>query len=337
MDVPVRSVRESLREMAGFSFATCALSGYFIYMLRTSLPQRFSESLFDDLAAMGGVLLQHIGWLFGLLVPVLLGLYVLVLGGQWVMGPHDGSRLRRDLSLVAEWLAAGLVPCVALVGIFCLSEPIEAASLLAIIPAMALTVFLASQLGRFLAYEPAEKLKAAERVKAWARQKLGAVRRRAWLPMPVTIGANVAVANIASALVFAGSGGKGPLWAVVAYSTCLQIIYLIGQMTTRRGRYTAVTRFDRATRFVPIVCVLPALALGVLEALIENLPSLAWSVVAGIFFLTVSACWPLRKPGRRSVTNWTIRGCASRSAAIYLTRRYVRSCNEVRDLRGDGG
>lgn len=91
-DVPTRPVVESLREISVFSFVACMFTGAMIGLVDSGNGAQQFAAYVARCAEIGAVVINHVGWEFGVIVPVLLGFYVLILGGRWVMGHESHSR-----------------------------------------------------------------------------------------------------------------------------------------------------------------------------------------------------------------------------------------------------
>ena len=162
-----------------------SLLGLFITFVLGSLPggSEGPALAFERAPEAGKVVLQHIGWAFGAYIPILLGFYAIVVGGQLVADPATAARTRRMLGLVAEVMTGCLVPALALIVAACIAEPAQAGALFVVVPVSAVMFFLAIQLGGFVVFERAEQLATAERTRDWAKERLRTLRSRSRTPI----------------------------------------------------------------------------------------------------------------------------------------------------------
>jgi len=288
----------------------------------------------------GEVLLDHVGWLLSCYIAVLLGFYVVVIGGQILGGNDAAARVRRMLGAVAELMAAVAIVLVAFVGLFCVGSPKSWGVFVAVGPTALLLVFLAVQLGRFLIPGYDFRLGEARRIRNGARSALGELSvhsRRSWIwvwlanagvvALPSAIGSslagpvfdggvNVAVSNFAvlavvyflSAMVFFGWNGFSIFTAATDRSRSSQLIFaLIGV-----GLYT----------FVAILC---------LPLIRDGMGWFAWPLLS---IAALSIALSAISPGRpRSVrANWSCRSAVNRLIGQRLLRTHANAVRDMADL-----
>ena len=331
--VPTRPVKESLGEIALFGLAAsvlvCGLIGVdgqgffshvpFVYLIRA--------------ADIGSVVIDHIGWEFGVVVPTLLGFYVLILGGRRAMGERRTSNVRLNLSFAAELLAASVVPSFMLATASAFTDYRRAGALLAMVPVMMLTIFLAAQLGCFMAFGDDEKLDAAKRNRAWTRQRLAAVRSRSQRPVPLVVLVNVLLGTVVGACLYVLDGEWPlPLPAAVCIAAVCAALGVYAGFGTLRDRYRSKTTTERITAY--ILAGLAAFAVLILSLLmwVGEAPSVAMCVTSAFAIVAVSASIPIQTTSLPILKNWTLRGAAARSVARQLTKTYVRSTTEIMEI-----
>jgi len=90
-----------MSEAAGMSvFATFAAFVLLAFPSETAWPH-----LVEVAPVVGAEFLAHVGWGFGVYIPVMLGFYAIVIGGQLVASPTVAARTRRRLGFAAEAMA----------------------------------------------------------------------------------------------------------------------------------------------------------------------------------------------------------------------------------------
>jgi hypothetical protein len=333
--VPTRPVKESLWEMAALSLVACLLTGAIIGFAAPPSSAAAARAYLTRCTEIGAVVIDHIGWEFGVVVPVLLGFYVLVLGGRQSLGQRRTAAVRRNLSMAAEMLTASLAPAVVLSFLATLADYRRGGALVAAVPATVLTVFLAAQLGCFMAFDDDERLAAARRNRAWVRQRLAAVRMRSRRPVAVVLTGNLLVGTALSACLYVVLGGPPSSFASTsALAAVVSALGVHGGFGLVRDRFTAKTSFERATGYLllgMLTAAVAALALFLLtnEASVEGI-----SIAFGFALMLLSAILPLRSGASSLARDWTLRGAAARSVAVRLTKRYVRATSEISAAEG---
>lgn len=327
--LPSRPAKEAVSEIAGMSVA-----GLFVVFVLCAAPGgsgSFAEAI-EVAPALGAVVLQHIGWGFGAYVPLLLGFYAIVIGGQLVADPATAALTRRRLGLVAEAIAGALVPALILIVAACVAEPVRAGSLFVIVPVSAVMFFLAIQLGGFIVFERSLRLSSAERSRDWARKHLETLKVRSQKPIWLVLAAHT---------VGGGAVGVGITLLLIRPSGSLLVLFLLyGAVAlglgfaSVHGLYTYRTAQDRLSKVMawalPSGLYLAALLLA-LEAFLRIGAAAGLGVLFVVVLTLVSTFWPRRRASR-FVLNWSLQGTATGYAARSITARYVRNVREIREL-----
>lgn len=327
--LPSRPAKEAVSEIAAMSLLT--LFAAFALGNALSGDTRSIVHVFSLAPAAGAVILDHIGWAFGVYIPILLGFYVIVIGGQLAADPSAG-RTRRTLGFVAEAMTAGLVPALALIVAACIADPSQAGALFVVAPVSAIMFFLAIQLGGFIVFERSLRLASAQNSRDWARHRLTALRHRSRKPVWLVVIVNSIIGGMI------GLGTRllltRPADSVAVLFLLYGLIPLVLAVATLHGFHAFYTARDRTTRvlawFLPSGVYLLFLTLAA-TLFVSSKPAAATSMLALLTFSLVSTFWP-RNRGPRFLLNWTVRGGATRYAARSVTRTYVRSARKVRDL-----
>jgi hypothetical protein len=326
---PPRPVKETTIEICAMG-----LLGVFIVFFLCAAPggSGGAARAFEMGAAAGTAVLDNIGWAFNAYVPVLLGFYAIVIGGQLVAEPAAAAQTRRTLGFVAEGMAGALVPAIALILVACAADLSRAGALVTILPVGAVMFFLSVQLGGFVVFERGLRLASASRSRVWAANRLRALPKRSgralWQILTVN---SLAAGLVATGVAAVGAGLTrqaatfGLLAAMIALALAFSGVSGTYAFYTARGRLALVVAW-----LLPI-----GMYLAVLTLIAEVM--LAGGLVPGVSLIAVaatsalSALWPLRGSPQFLVT-WSVRGGAVRYAARQLARTYARSVKEIRAL-----
>lgn len=324
-DAPTRSSQEALAEIG-----TIATVGVAIVVLVLALGGGPRE-IFASAVQGGNVMLAHIGWAFGVYVPVLLSFYLLI-AGQDLSGRPSASRTRRMLGLAAELLVASLVPAILLVLVAAIEKPAQLASLLVIVPAFAVLVFLAAQLGSFIAFADEERRESALREQEWAGASLSALSEAPRHAAIVVVCANtlaaVASAGVVDLIVRPSSFTLLPdLLSFFLIAGLLSTANVLGLFL----RFTSRSRSEKVTSAIgPVVASLLALAFAAGEMLSGRL-HVGLGIVTVLVLLGVSALLP-RRAAERGVRSWTLRSGGIAEARRCFERRLARATAEIERL-----
>ena len=289
------------------------------------------ERTWEIASVAGNEVLQHIGWGFGVYIPVLLSFYAIVIGGQLVAS-STASATRRTLGAVAQMIAATLVPALLLIFAGCIHDPSEAGALVMIIPVTVVTFFLAVQLGGFIVFEDALKLSAAKRDQAWARSRLPALRARGRRALWLVLTVNATFGGvIAFALTDSLASLEGPYWLLllvyVLFSFGLALVNAFGVQTLRAAQ-------DRSSAAIawlaPVSTNLLAVTV-ILNLFIFSSHVGSIALASALIFCMLSTLWPRRFMGR-FLLNWTVQGAGTAYAARSLVRLYAKASREIEEL-----
>ncbi|QTX04324.1 hypothetical protein [Agromyces archimandritae] len=312
--------------------AMSVLGGLIVFVL-CAFPGNDSVAAGMDMAPQFGmVVLEHIGWGFGVYVPILLSFYAIVIGGQLVADSTTAASTRRMFGFAAEAMAGALVPALVLIVAACVADPMQVGSLFVIVPVSAVVFFLAIQLGGFIVFERSLRLSAAERARDWAKEHLGALKPRSRKPIWFVVVAHAVVG---------GAGGLGITLLLDRPSGSLLMLFLLyGSvalglgLASVNGLFTYRTTQDRLyTVTAWIICstlYLVGLLLA-LEAFVRIGPAAGLGVLSSVVLSLISTFWP-RHRASRFVLDWSLHGAATRYAARSITTRYVRNVRVIREL-----
>ncbi|MFD6698728.1 MULTISPECIES: hypothetical protein [unclassified Microbacterium] len=326
---PARPAKEAASEIAGMATMAVFFSAAIIFTFSGSIDS-FARAI-SCLPAMGETVMQHIGWAFGVYIPVLLGFYAIVIGGQLVGDATTAGRTRRILGAVAEAMTAALVPALAIILATCIADPAQAGALFVIVPVSGVMFFLATKLGAFVVAEHALRLAMAESSRDGARQRLRDLGNRSRKPVWLVVIANtVAGGLIGTAIAVAVVPRIG---SVVVLFSLLAAIALVLSAVSVQGVQIGLIAQDRSSKFAG--WGLPGGMYLLAAILVANVfngsgPEAGISVLSVMCFCAGSASWRRRSP--RFLVDWTLRGAATKSAAQSVARTYARNVREIREL-----
>lgn len=332
--LPSRPVREPLREIVVFS-----LGWMFLVLWISSIEnQTFNFDAFVRLAPVAGLaILQHIGWGFGVYVPVLLGFYVVVIGRQLAADKAKEHETRRELGLVATALAGALVPALFFVVVACIKDPMKAGALIVVVPASLLVFFLAIKLGSFGVVEEELRLKNAMSSREWAKGRLKALRVRSRKPLTAVLFVNALTGVIGGFAVVYFAVGISPEFAAIGILYLLAALGLayVG-MNWHYSLRTATGKSDKITGWLLAGMVYVAVVSVAIVALGSSIPQagVGLFVLMAVLFLATLA--PIREASPILV-NWTLRGSAAREAASWIARKHRRNVLEIMELGPETG
>lgn len=327
--LPSRPAKEAVTEVIGMS-----VLGLFIVFVLGAFPSG-NDGVYRAMGlapGAGAVVLEHIGWAFGAYIPILLGFYAIVIGGQLVADPPTAARTRRTLGFTAEAMTGALVPALVLILAACIADPSQAGALFVIVPVSAVMFFLAVQLGGFIVFERELRLASAERSRDWAKGRLDTLRRRSRKPIWLV----VAVHTLLGGLV--GTGMTliltRPTGSILVLVLLYGLIALGLAFASVHGVHASRTARDRTSKvmawMIPSGLYLVGLLLAV-EVLITSGASAGASVLAVVVFSALSTIWP-RRWASRLLLNWTLQGAATGYAAKSVSSTYLRNMREIREL-----
>lgn len=198
----LRSPRQTLREICGLGIA---LTVIVLALLPIPYGTAMMSRLWERAGDIGAVIAENIGWGFGVFVPVLLGFYVVIIGGE-LTGSTDAAETRRTLGYVAELMAASYVPVLLLMVVSAVNDPPSAGVFFIAIPATVLMFFLAVQLGVFFIADLDVRRDATQRTLNEARAQLRKLEPTGTRPAALVLGVNIVVG-----------------WAVPVIVTCFDL------------------------------------------------------------------------------------------------------------------
>jgi hypothetical protein len=290
----------------------------------------------------GGVLLDHVGWALSGHIAVLLGFYVVVIGGQILGGGDAAARVRRILGGVAELIAAAAIVLVVIVGVYCAAEPRTWAVFIAIGPVVLLVLFLGVQVGNFLIPSREFRIEEAKRSRIATRSTLRALTVRSRRsPIVVWAATSVAIAiPSATVAMITGPGLSGSVFTdlanlsiVAGFFGATSAVFLgwnafaLYTASVDRARSTSVI-FALIT--VWMYWAVLALALPMIQ---KGEGWFGWSLLTTAL-LTVG--FSLVPPGQVNDTraDWSFRGAVRRVVAQRAARSYAKAVRELIEFSG---
>lgn len=151
-------------------------------------------------------------------------------------------------------MASFLLPALILVAAACISDPRQCGSLVVIIPQVGIVLFLALVLGRYIVFEPALLIAAAESSRHVVRQRLRTLRLRSQKPTAAVFGVHVGASvliGVIGALLFGAELGDMAAAALISGSLALGLATVVTVLAT--GLLSATGRSDRITGWITLV------------------------------------------------------------------------------------
>jgi hypothetical protein len=326
--LPSRPARQAVLEIFGMSAFTT-----FLASITLAFPVDGWVSRIVDVAPVAGAqVLENIGWGFGVYIPVMLGFYAIVIGGQLVVSPRVAAQTRRTLAYTAEAMASALVPALLLIAAACLANPSKAGALFVIVPAVCVTFFLAIQLGGFFVFEPALRLASWIRTKDWAAGRLANLRLRSRRPLwLVLVATTIGAGALGIVVTVSISPVSGSLVLLTLMYVALGIVLTVFNVHAAYSFHTARDRTSKIVAWffpVSMAMVVISMAVGLIA---DGVISGGAALIAIVAFCALSALWPRRVPWKFG-RDWSVQGAASAFAARAVARTYARSVVAVRKL-----
>lgn len=170
-----RPRRQALRDIAFITFIEAYLFVFALSLPFTSTGYEDQGLISESIAVsidLGQAALAAAGWGIGVLVTALLGFFAITVGGNYLYRESEDLNLQmRSLALVSELAASTAVLCALLITAYCLSAPEVLGQLLFVVPAVMVIVFVAAEVGAYLAPEPEKVISNAETIRTWAQEK----------------------------------------------------------------------------------------------------------------------------------------------------------------------
>ncbi|WP_306231775.1 hypothetical protein [Agrococcus beijingensis] len=266
----------------------------------------------------------HIALIFGVLIPVLLGFYALIVGQQLVDDPIGASRTRRKLALLAEAVTASFVPAFAVVALYAVSAPSRASILLVVGPAAFVTLALTVMLGRMATFDPEQQLVEAKITMDWARRRLEQLGLAAagptWAALLVNVLAASAAAVVAQWAVTMAAPRLSDV-AVFVLASCL----LVGACWIASSIHSSGRGLDER---IPIWGMPVALTAGSLAAAVSSGLEMVIAVSTLIVVVAGSTLWPASRSDVRTI-DLTLRGAGQRTGVRTVARVLKQSKADV--------
>lgn len=332
-DIPSRPKKEAASEI----FALSILALLIVFGVPLALGREKALVTIWELSPdLGNVVLEHIGWGFGVYIPALLGFYAIVIGGQITASPAGEVRNRRALGIVAEVITAALAPALVLVFAAGAKDPVQLGALFIAVPATAVTFYLAVQLGGFVVLERERRLELAKESKDWAQERLKDLQHRSRRPLWIVVTANTLVGSMLGLAVFLLGGlSKNYLVAYLIYfltALGLSLLNMFGIDMLRTARDV----FSKIIAWLVLGGVYLAVVMLVLYVFVFVAPAAGVGMLSTAVFIIASTFLP-RHGGPSRVMDWTLRGAAIRQAAKSVVGVYRRSARKIQELTPNPG
>lgn len=281
--------------------------------------------------------LENYGWAFGGYVSVLLGFYVVVIGGQFIGDSVFQHKIRQDLGSIGLIIAGTLVPSVTLIALGCAAKPEKAGALFLVAPSALLVGFLAIRLAALGVWEKNLRLAAAREDRIRAKQTLSRLKVRSDRN-PVAVGTvNASVALIFGfAVEYLTMGMRflsDPVLALLTLGASVMVAYLLVHVAIffhRRNLHYVGSQRKLMPWFLIVatyVCTFTTIVRLLTRGVV---PGFALLVSTATFLLVVTTI-----RGRKNgsfFTRWSLWGAAVRMAINDTRATLSRADREIREL-----
>ena len=327
-----RPVREAALETAILSalLLCCALTPIVIILSR-----RGAAAAWRSIVDTGALLYGQLGWTLNLYITVLLAFYAVSIGGQVLGDAKDAARIRWNLGIVAEFMAASTAILAVFVVAYLFTEPSRLASVVVVAPAMLIIAFLAVQLGSFVVLDLDERLKVARSAMDGLQGALQKVKLSSSKPVLLVATSNLVILSALAWL--AGAVQLFTLAALRWYGMCFAVtLVLMGSLAVSKYLVQAgiVVHYKWVVWLVPFfLCGATVLvAIGLAAADVDGIGLRA---ALALTVIVVGSCLSVFYSGlgpRRLALDWTIHGAVSKLAARALEKKYRTASERWRSL-----
>lgn len=327
-----RPRRQALRDIAFITFIEVYFFVFILALPFTSTGYegqglvRESVSVAVDL---GSAALSAAGWGIGVLVTALLGFFAITVGGNFLYRESDDLNLQmRSLALIAELAASAAVFCALLITTFCLSAPETLGQLLFVVPTVMVIVFVAVEVGVYLAPEPEKVIANSFAMRVWARAKIVKIGPQPPRGLFTTLVANsLAIAFGATAIAMPANTwiSAGGTYAVLLVATALMASICTAVRTTS---YATRDRFSVVLAWVTLALIYLLVAVGVI-ALVAGGAVRFGVILAFIAIMCLASTWVPRRGPLRSLYEWSLVGGATADAIRTLRKTASRAAENI--------
>ncbi|NEN07846.1 hypothetical protein G3T36_18475 [Diaminobutyricibacter tongyongensis] len=330
MDSNLNSRRpsEALVDILGISL----FLGVILTVTMSALAGADLAALFALLSAAGGELYGQLGWVFGIFFTALIAFYVGVIGDQI---SDERGRLRFVLGAIAQTIASFMLVGLLVILFSFFSHPERWATLLFIVPAAGLVLFLATQLGAFVIPDTTVRLRLAAADRDRARATLPRLKprsRRPWLAVWLVDSTLIGVIALIVGLP-ATTPPSVPLLFVSLVAGSALVNLWCGL-----ARYLWILDVSRASRTLDVALGLSPIVIFAGLGIAFVFTSSLWAGLSILVMVTLCAgvtTMPLRwnqAVPPQWLVDWTVGGVVIRIAARSSVKRYVRAVRTVREL-----
>ncbi|MGY3565091.1 hypothetical protein [Sinomonas sp. RB5] len=256
----LRQPKEAVAEILFLGFGCTYVSAAIVYL---ALGGGSGLEVVLWAAKSAKLLLDQLGWTWGIYVAVLLAFYA-VIGGEQIVGSRvTAARTRRNLGFFAELMAASTVPTLAIVLIYCAEHPTRWSALFVLIPVGGIIWFLGIQLGAFVVFEREIRRARARATLACTTNQLPALQKAAGRAAWAVLLANAAVVATFAVMpvLLGGSRSAIAFWVLLFLAALVQLginLYTVYDTKISSGWLTKGVSW-----LLPAFTTLSGVALGV--------------------------------------------------------------------------
>lgn len=336
---PARRPRwHALRDIVFIAFIWC-----YFFIFAINLP--FSRTGYEEIGLvsesvavatdLGAAALGAAGWGFGVLITALLGFFAITVGGNYLYRDYvELSFQFRSLASVAVIAAGTTLFCAILIITFCLSRASEVGQLFFVIPSVIVIVFVAIEVGVYLAPEPERVISNALKTRAWARAKAMKLEPKPPHGLASTLITNsMAIAFVAMAIVRPDNSwaSVGPVYSMLVVGAGLVAFSCASAKTvshTSQDCFSPILSWVMITLFYGLLAVAAvALAAGGADRLSAALFFIAGACLLSTFFP--------RRGAWRGLYEWSLAGGAAADSIQTLRKTDRRGVDDIAKAKSD--
>lgn len=281
----------------------------------------------------GPAALESTSMIFGVYLPVLLGFYALVIGGQLITNESSAVKIRCSLGYIATVMTGLFTPALALAVCACFFDPPRIGTFLVILPLAGLMYFLTIRLGGFIVFERGPDLGAMKQYIIWAKTRSSTLRQRSDRPKWLVISVNSIVAASIS-LSISLELVDTPIQGMALFALYLSMALMLSAFGARAVyvAYSSRTRSDGIVACVPTSAVYLAYLAMIILVFEYPYIQIAYAMSAILIFVLISMLLP-RATSNKFLTDWSLHGAAVRSAASTLNSRIAKYEDVIAEIR----
>lgn len=325
-----------------------ALAEIFVHVLLILVPialvlftvhissQRTWSQFHQTVVDIGELLHSEVGWIVSLDVAIMFALFTISVGGQVLGEAMKASKMRGDLGTIAEFVAATSIVVMIMMLPYYWESPARFLSLLGVVPAVVVVVFLGGQLGSWVFINTENQVKEANRIRSENRELLQELGEWSSKPWFLVIAMNIVVLSIASGLTFAFRNAYDSLMLMVLSDMVVVALVFVGILLFYFLRFTFRDHIKLGFSWAVLVVlsVVPLVFLFT-QVVVTYSGWSVWRDLPGILIIMGGVILTGFGPIVRRFKfwmDWSVQGVARQFAHRALVRQYAQAGKQVEQL-----